>query len=347
MQPKIVSLGFAVPEISYTQEEVFQALGYPHHFRIVFSDSRIEKRHFILPLERVKELSFQEQQDIYMREAPILSRLAVEQCLDGRDVQEIGLLIYATCTGLAPGPTIAHYLARDMKFLPSTFLTNITAMGCEGAYPGLRRAYDFVVATGRSALLVNCELTSLTYYPESDGKPDPENHFEVLRSTSLFADAASAALVSFDDDWHHPTVIDMETYTNADYMGDLGFTWRNGRLRVLLSRRVPELAPLVVKPAVDAVLQRQELSVDDIRWWVIHAAGSSVLDNIRDALGLPEEKVILSRETLKNFGNTSSTSVGITGKRLMSQDIQQGDYVMILSVGPGMTGGCLLLKFGG
>ena len=137
----------------------------------------------------------------------------------------------------------------------------------------------------------------------------------------------------------------METHTNTDFINDLGYTWRDGRLRVMLSRRVPGLAPQVVKPAVDAVLQRQGLSVTDINWWVIHAAGNTILDNIRDALGIVEEKVTLSRGTLSEFGNTSSTSVGITGKKLMGEDIRPGNYAAVLSIGPGMTGGITLLRW--
>jgi predicted naringenin-chalcone synthase len=71
-----------------------------------------------------------------------------------------------------------------------------------------------------------------------------------------------------------------------------------------------------------------------------------VIDNIGKALNLPEEKLALSRETLRLYGNTSSTSVGVTGKRLMSENIKPGDYVAMLSVGPGMRGGCSLLQFG-
>jgi predicted naringenin-chalcone synthase len=62
-------------------------------------------------------------------------------------------------------------------------------------------------------------------------------------------------------------------------------------------------------------------------------------------MNLSEEQVSLSRETLRQFGNTSSTSVGLSGKRLMSENIAQGDYAMMLSIGPGITGGATLLKF--
>jgi predicted naringenin-chalcone synthase len=208
-----------------------------------------------------------------------------------------------------------------------------------------------VKANGGLALSVNCELSSLAYWPERENldditcRPDPENEYEVLRSNAVFADAASAALVGDDDDWRHPEILDTETHTKPEYADELGFEWRNGRLRVILSRRVPDLAPLVVKPAVWTVLNRNKLDIWNINWWVIHAAGLSVIDNIGKALGLPEGKLSLSRETLRLYGNTSSTSVGITGKRLMSQNIRPGDYVAMLSVGPGMSGGCSLFRF--
>lgn len=343
--PKVISIGFAVPEKSYTQEEVFQALGYPQRFWRVFKESGIEKRHLWIPPDEAKKLSWQQQQEAYGDGAVKLSLQAINECLDGRSVGDIACVVYGSCTGFAPGPTVAHYLAKELGLKPSTYYTNIIGQGCESGFPGLKRAYDFAVATGKKALVVNCELSTCTYYPEPGDRPDPENHWELLRSNALFADAASCALVGFDENPRHPFIVDMETYTNTDFINDLGYTWRDGRLRVLLSRQVPELAPQVVKPAVDAVLQRQGLSVTDIKWWVIHAAGNTVLDNIRDALGIAEEKVTLSRRTLSEFGNTSSTSVGITGKRLMVEDVRPGDYAAVLSVGPGMTGGITLLRW--
>jgi predicted naringenin-chalcone synthase len=194
--------------------------------------------------------------------------------------------------------------------------------------------------------VIACELSSCAIYPEPDGQPDQTNDLELIRANAIFGDAASCALIGFDDDWRHPTVLDMETYTSTDYLDQLGFVWQNGRLRVRLSRVVPELAIRVVQPAVKSLLQRSRLRISDIDWFVIHAAGQKVIDNLRDALDIPEEKTRLSRETLRDYGNTSSTSVGITGKRLIRKEITPGDYAMVLSIGPGMTGGATLLRFG-
>lgn len=344
--PQIISLGFSVPRNCYSQDEIFNKLGYPKGYRRLFHSSGINRRYFWIDLNNILQLSFQEQQEEYLKGAVALSQEAIIQSLDGRSPEEIGCLTYCSCTGFAPGPIIPHYLTRIFGFSSNTYFCNIGSMGCEGGYPGLKRAADFTIATGKPSLVVACELSSCSYFPETIGTPDPANDLEILRSNALFADAATAAIVGYDSDWRHPAIIDTETYTDTQYINELGFIWQNGRLRVRLSRNVPVLAARVVKSAATNLLERNRLSIDDIAWFVIHAAGNSVIDNMRDILAIPEGKTELSRDTLKGYGNTSSTSVGITGKNLMSQNIQCGDYVLVLSVGPGMTGGCTLLQFG-
>lgn len=348
---KLISIGFAAPQYSYNQEQAFQILSYPKAWWRMFRDSGIAKRHFVIPLSDAVKLSFQEQQERYKVEAVNLSKQAIFNTLDGRNVRDIGCLIYNSCTGYVPGPTAPHFIASDLNYAANVRILNMSGLGCEGALPGIKSAYDHVASHGGYALSVNCELSSLAYWPERENpddvvcRPDPEDDYEVLRANAVFADAAIAALVGDDDDWRHPEILDTETHINPEYADELGFEWRNGRLRVILSRRVPDLAPLVVKPAVWAVLNRNDLDIWNINWWVIHAAGLSVIDNIGKALGLPEEKLQLSRETLRLYGNTSSTSVGITAKKLMSEKIHPGDYVGMVNVGPGMSGSMLLLQF--
>lgn len=346
MLPKIISIGYAVPEHAYSQHLIFNELAYPQRLWRLFAGSNIDKRHFWVPLDRIRKLSWQEQQEEYKRGAISLSTQAILNCLDKRDVGDIGCVVFSSCTGFVPGPTIPHYLGKEFGFASDTYYTNIGSMGCESGFPGLKRATDFTVITGKPSLVIACELASCSYFPEPDGKPDPENHFELARSNAIFADAATAALVGYDDDTRHPMIIDMETYTNTDYLDDLGYVWREGRLRVLLSRRVPKIAGDLVGIVVPKLLKRHGLTPTEVERWVIHAAGSTVLDNIRDILGLPEEKVALSRETLRLVGNTSSTSVGITGKRLMEKDQPKtGEYLVMISLGPGMTVGATLLRF--
>jgi alkylresorcinol/alkylpyrone synthase len=344
--PQILSIGFAVPERGYSQNEIFRQLGYPRGYRRLFSSSGISRRYFWVELERITGLSFQEQQEEYLKGSLFLSQKAIDQCLDGSSPESVGCVSYCSCTGFSPGPAIPHYLARDIHFAPNTYFCNIVSHGCEGGYPGLKRALDYTLASRKPSLVIACELSSCAIYPESGGVPDPTNHFEIMRANALFGDAASCALIGYDREWRHPSIMDMETYTNTDYLDQLGFVWDQGRLRVRLARDIPIIAVKVIQPVMETLLRRNHLTTRDINWFVIHAAGNTVIDNLRDALDIPEEKTQLSRDTLRDYGNTSSTSVGITGKRLMSQNIRPGDYTLILSIGPGMTGGATLLRFG-
>lgn len=347
MRPKIISLAYAIPDQAATQEEAWQALGYgdkARHFKRFFTEAEISKRHFWVPLSKIKEMSWQQLSDEYLKGAIELSKRAIIDCLDGGSVEKIGMVIYVSCTGYQC-PSIVHRL--DLGFMPETYFTNIVGMGCEGGFPGLKRAYDYIRHKGKrtQALIVACELCSCTFFPEPDGEPDPENAYEVLRSNAIFADAAAAALVGYDDDPRHPEIWATATHTDTSYLNDLGYVWRDGRLRVVLSRRVPKATGTVAKRAVDDVLKQAGLKIEEVSHWIVHAAGASILTEIRDALGLPEKNMTISRETLRLYGNTSSTSIGITAKLLMMKE-NPSRFGVVISLGPGLTGGATLLRWG-
>lgn len=340
LRPKIISIGFEVPERSYSQEDIFMVLGYPIKFRRIFLESGIDKRYFWKPLET--KLTWQEACEEYKNGAIWLSRRAVKACLDNRDASAIGSVSFASCTGYEC-PGIMHHLADELGFNREVLYTNILGMGCEGGAPALWRAYHHTLVTGEISLAISCEICSTCHFPEP--KPDPSGDWELLRANAIFGDGSSAALIGFDDDPRHPFIVDFETYFNPDNMRHLGFIWQDGRLRVVLSRQVPQIAPLVAYPPLEKLLQRNSLTSKDINWWVIHPGGRAVLTNLRDSLGIPEEKLALSREALRLYGNCSSSSIGIVGKILMSHEIRQGDWCIVVSLGAGLSAGVTLLRW--
>jgi alkylresorcinol/alkylpyrone synthase/polyketide synthase Type III len=226
-------------------------------------------------------------------------------------------------------------------------ITNISSMGCEaGGMPGLKRAADFTKATGKPSMVVATELSSLTHFPEPDG-PDPENGYELLRANAVFGDASSAALIGVDSEVEHPYILDSLVYTKPEYREKLGYTWRDGRLRVRLSKDVPQCAAEVSMEAVGRMFARHYLECSEIKHWIVHGAGMAVLDRIQEGLGLPEDALKWSRQVLNQVGNVSSATVGITGKFLMEDGTpKKGDLGVIVTVGPGMSGGCSLLRWG-
>jgi len=346
MDGKIVGIGAALPPHIYGQRDVFEGLGYNRHFWPIFRDAGIERRHFAVPIDEIKALSFQDQQERYRREAAVLSLAAARECLDRVAPRDLGMVISAHCTAFGfPGPTLAHVLGRDLGCEPGVFYENIASMGCEGGFPGLKRAWDYFIHSGRPALVVACELSSCSYFPENGGQ-DRENGYELLRSNAIFGDAAAAILVGADDSPRHPVIQDTAVCTDFTYQAELGYTWREGRLRVRLGRRIPEIAAVLVKRVLEEILRRNSLSLEDIAHWVVHAGGSQVLDSIRDALGLPEEKLSTSREVLRCCGNCSSATLGLIGKELMQNgDLRRGERGLVVSLGPGITAGAALLRW--
>jgi alpha-pyrone synthase len=346
MDGRIIGIGTALPPHVYAQRDVFEGLGYNRHFWPVFRDAGIQHRHFAVPIAEIKTLSFQEQQERYRREAALLSLAAARECLDHVAPADLGMVISAHCTAFGfPGPTLAHALGRELGCGSGVFYENIASMGCEGGFPGLKRAWDYFVHSGRPALVVACELPSCSYFPEPDG-PDRENGYELLRSNAIFGDAAAAVLVGADASPRHPVIQDAAACTDAAYQAELGYTWRQGRLRIRLGRRIPEIAAVLVARVLEDILRRNWLTLADIAHWVVHAGGSQVLDSIRDALGLPEEKLAASREVLRRCGNCSSATIGLIGKELMeSGDPRRGERGLIVSLGPGMTAGAVLLRW--
>lgn len=345
MKPKILSIGYSVPQKSYTQEEIWDALGYTNnHFKSIFMKSEIDKRHLWINPNKIQHNTWQQMQDEYQKGAVRLSTESVGRCLKGHDVSNLGCIVYVSCTGYQC-PSIAHRITPTFNFPSNIFYTNILGMGCEGGYPGLIRARDATLASGKPSLLIVTELSTCTFFPEVGGKPNPLHDYEILRANAIFADASVAALIGYDDDWRHPEVIDSENEVDVTHIDELGYIWDSGRLRVRMDRKVPEWAGGLVKKATGRLLKRWALEVEDIKWFVLHAAGVKVLDVFRDELGIPEEKMKLSRKILRTYGNCSSTTIGLVGKHLMEENIQQGDWVLVASVGPGMSGGATLLRF--
>ena len=342
---KIVGLGYSNPPYCYDQKIIFNSLGYSHHFWKIFEDSKIEHRYFSVPLDELKELSFQHQQEQYSEWAFKLSAEAMERTISTGEMKEIGLLSFSSCTGFAPGPTVGHFLA-DRFHLQDVEICNLSGLGCEGSFPGLRRCYDYTKVTGKPSVAIACELSSLGYFPEYFGKPDPENDYELLRAAAIFGDGCSVALIGSDDNPNHPEILDFATVMDTSYLGKLGFVWRNGRLRVRLSKDVPKIAVELATRAILKLLGRNSLMVPDISYWIFHPPGAIVLDKLQEYFHLTDDNMKYSRQVLTEMGNCSSSTVGIVGAYLMRDEPNPQGYAIMVNVGPGMVSNVCLMQFG-
>ena len=99
----------------------------------------------------------------------------------------------------------------------------------------------------------------------------------------------------------------------------------------------------LMEDAVTGLLEKHGLSIDDIGIMIPHQANIRILNNLRDRLKMPEEKVFIN---LSKYGNTSAASIPIALDEANKQGrLVRGDIVLLCTFGGGLTWGSLLMRW--
>jgi 3-oxoacyl-[acyl-carrier-protein] synthase-3 len=102
-------------------------------------------------------------------------------------------------------------------------------------------------------------------------------------------------------------------------------------------RAVFKWAIRLAEENIRSVVERSGLSLDDIDLFVLHQANLRIIDGIRDALGLPEDRFLVN---LDRYGNTSSGSIPLAvDEAWRSGRIGPGNTVVICGFGGGLAWG--------
>jgi predicted naringenin-chalcone synthase len=358
--PRILSVASAVPPYHYAQETILkygleQILGADWHtckdkrddaglITRLFTAAGIEARQSVVDL-----LSYYAQTPTtgarmatYQVAAYQLGRQALETAVRQVEVRhgyaEISDLVVVSCTGYsAPGLDIQ--LARDLGMRRDVRRLVVGHMGCFGALAGLRQCLATTRAyPGATVAMLTVELSSLHFRPSLDP--------ELLTSFALFGDAAAATVLSQDDGDSGPELVDM--YCAADFEAAGQMTWNiaDQGFVMTLSPRVPITLRRNIQGVIEHLLAPNQLALSDIAHWIIHPGGPSILDTIRDQLGLTEEQMAYSRQVLRDHGNCSSPTVLLILEQLLrSGRTRSGEWGVMTAFGPGLTLETALLRF--
>ncbi len=357
--PRILSVASALPPYHYSQETILEyglerMLGeawrseresWDEARRItqLFEAVQVQRRQSVVDLKTyyVQTPSTGTRMVTYQQASYQLGRQALEsavQQVDGRrNYQDISDFIVVSCTGYgAPGLDIQ--LARDLHMPADVRRLIIGHMGCFGALAGLRQAVAAVRTNpGASAVLLSVELSSLHFSPDLDP--------ELLTSFALFGDAAAALVLSFDDG-DGPELVD--TYCAADFSSSEQMSWTitDHGFVMTLSPRVPITLRRNIRGVIGHLLAANGLEVPDVRHWIIHPGGPSILDVIADQLGLSTEQMSPSWQVLRDHGNCSSPTVLLILENVLrARSTSPGDWGVMMAFGPGLTLETALLRF--
>lgn len=89
------------------------------------------------------------------------------------------------------------------------------------------------------------------------------------------------------------------------------------------------------------IMQRNELTHDDISWLVPHQANMRIIDATANRMGLPEDKVL---KNIEKYGNTTSATLPLLLHDYESK-LKKGDNIVFAAFGGGFTWGALYLKW--
>jgi predicted naringenin-chalcone synthase len=304
------ALATAVPAATFTQPECWQiaerstvrqrlkkrSMLILH--TILRGDHGIATRHFAMPdIENVFDLTPDQLNAAFRSEAPKLAGTAFTAALAQAGVRpaEIDALLICTCTGyLCPGLT--SYVAEQHGLRANAFLQDLVGLGCGAAIPTLR-AVNHVLAAQPDATVacIAVEMCSAAFYLDDDPG--------VLVSACLFSDGAAASI------WRTKPkpgtdalrCFGFDTFHQPRDRDKLRFESRDGKLRNLLHRSVPELAAGAVAKLWE---QRGPRPVSRV---VAHTGGRDVLEALSPVVG--PHSLAASAEVLRTCGNMSSPSV--------------------------------------
>ncbi len=344
--PHISRLALAGPETSFTQQDVLGLLGLSgdEFAQRIFSRCGVQRRSLTLTDEFLATT-------VQGRTPAIEEHLLgyAVRAIDELEIDplEIGVVVSATLYSLG-GPTIAHRLVDHYEMDPSTDKYHIVGVGCASAVPLIRLASQTL--RGRAggprtkALVVAAEsMTGILM-----GAAEDDARSKTVGS-SIFGDGCAAALIEFDDELTQaagPVVLASKVHQVAGTLGAVRMQLTPEDSYLHLIRELPDVASEGLLELADDFLRTNGLEREAIDHWLVHPGGRRIIESVQEALELSHEDVAASYDVLAEHGNMGTPSIFYVMQRAVDlRKPQTGDLGLMVTVGPGVTVGLMLLQW--
>src|ERR1700716_3735290 len=333
VRAQTAGMATALPPITATVDEVWDALGRARGGVMpkLRGAEGARTRYFAEPLTSLMERAPQSQQtDAYLEHARVLARRVCCSALERSGIapSDVGLVIGVSCTGVVL-PSLDAELIPLIGLRPDVARLPITELGCGGGVAGLARGLDYLRAyPERSVLLFAVEIPSLTFQPD-------DHSIDNLVAAMVFADGAGAVVLRGGDGplgWpleHAGTVLVPEGARH------LGYELRDGGLRVILSRELPDVVEKHLRGAVETFLREAGLGLADLGGVAAPPGGPRIVDAIERALDLQADALATSRSVFAGNGNASSAGIFFVLEEMQRRGTR--GRVLAIALGPGLS----------
>jgi len=349
---KILGVGTAVPDDSYTQAELLDEFRVEDPtVRSIFMNSAIERRHLTLPPEGPSGTRIPESQGQLLAKHRMngleMGGRALQACLTeaGAEVTDVRYLVCVSSTGfLTPGFTAL--MIREMGLNPTCARLDVVGMGCNAGLNGLTAVAGWAAThPGDLAVLVCTEACSAAYVFDGSLRTSVVN--------SLFGDGSAAIALRAGKDVTNgsgeapPELLNFASCMIPEAIDAMRFEWDDEAVKFsfFLDREVPYVVGAHAEGVIDRLLQGSALRRSDIAHWIVHSGGKKVIDSVRVNLGLTAHDLRHTTGVLRDYGNLSSGSFLFSYRRLRNEAVvRPGDYAVFMTMGPGSTIETALLK---
>ena len=304
----------------------------------IFDKTGIRERRVVAPNEFASDLAVAATEKLFAR--------------TGLDRSRVDLLLYCTQSPDYFLPTTAC-LIQERLGLPTTTAALDFNLGCSAFPYGLAMARGLIeTGVGSTGLLVMAETYSRFINPKDKSV------------RTLFGDAASATLITAverDGPTLGPFVL------GTDGSGGENLIVRRGGIREPLGTEpLPEITddsgntrtdanlymngPAIFEftirriPVVIAELfRRAEVTMDDVRWVILHQANEYMLRYLQKKVAIPDEKFAVH---FAHCGNTVSSTIPIVVQHLVDEHmVDRDDLIMTVGFGVGYSWGANLIRW--
>lgn len=256
--------------------------------------------------------------------------------------EDIEMIIVATITPDMMFPATAC-IVQERLGLSSIPAFDLSA-GCSGFVYALDVGSQMVRSGYGKVLVIGVDLLSkITDYED--------------RSTCiLFGDGAGAAVLSQVPDGYGFICTEL----GADGAGGLHLKMPAGGSRLPASAEtvssrqhfvqmagndVFKFAVRIMNESTQRVLGKANLTSDDIRWFIPHQANIRIIHSAASRLGIGEERIFIN---VDKYGNTSAASIAMAlDEVVQSGTVKDGDNLLIVGFGAGLTWGAAVIKWYG
>lgn len=252
---------------------------------------------------------------------------AAKQALEdaGIAAEQIDLILVATVTPDYAFPSVAC-MVQDQIGAKHAAAMDISA-ACAGFMYGMVTAQQFIQSGAYKYVLVigSEKLSKIVDWND--------------RNTAvLFGDGAGAAVMGPVSEGRG--VLSFEL--GADGSG--GMHLYQDEHITMNGREVFKFAVRQMGDSSMRVLEKAGLTKEDVDFLVPHQANIRIMESSRQRLNLPEEKM---STTIRKFGNTSSSSIPLAlVEERTNGRIKDGDLIVLVGFGGGLTWGAVALRWG-